>query len=481
MRQHLHFAAAVSAALALFAWWLPAPAVALTGEVTEFTVPAPPSGIATGGDGNIWFTMPSTNLIGRLNPTTGAIATFPAPGGLTHLAAAADGLWASAPGSLVRFSTTGTQTAGVPVASPGHIARSGDGSLWVAQANFGSTLYRIVNGSLAATVSYSCVGASVNARVAAFGDGFVWVTTGSSVLKLNANGPCNGSPPGTGQGNQVISLPGAAGLVRNGSSLAVTSRTAGTVATVSPASGAVSGTTGTFANASELTVDGTGALWVGRSGGSPAVGRVATSAAITPYLLPTSYGAASTLGSDGNVWFAEPAANKLARVRTSTETQTESLTVEGGVLSIARAQAAVTLGTIVQNQTTGQIAIGDLTYENTLSDGLDWSVTVAATDLVSGTPASCTPEDGCIPFTAQTFTPGTSIVPGGPSNATGGTFGGTDPIPGTSFSGPLTVATATATVQGSFTHSGSTTAVSVPGTAKPANDYVGVLQYTITG
>ena len=53
-----------------------------TGAIAEFRVPTvngSPLGIATGSDGNVWFTEDRAGKIGRLNPGTGAIKEFAIP------------------------------------------------------------------------------------------------------------------------------------------------------------------------------------------------------------------------------------------------------------------------------------------------------------------------------------------------------------------------------------------------------------------
>ena len=57
------------------------PAGAVTiGAVTEYSAGisagADPADITVGPDGNLWFTEPSVNRIGRINPTTGVITEY---------------------------------------------------------------------------------------------------------------------------------------------------------------------------------------------------------------------------------------------------------------------------------------------------------------------------------------------------------------------------------------------------------------------
>jgi hypothetical protein len=102
---------------------------------------------------------------------------------------------------------------------------------------------------------------------------------------------------------------------------------------------------------------------------------------------------------------------------------------------------------------------------------------MTSTDWVSG--------GNSIAFTGMTITPGATFVGttgavGTPSVGGGGTFSGSDATPGTTPSSPVTVATAAASVQGVYTQTGSTIAVTVPG-GTPAGVYTGTIAYTITG
>src|SRR5262245_56392152 len=54
----------------------------LSPTITEFPIPTAssgPWGIATGPDGNLWFTETEANKIGMINPTTHATTAFPLP------------------------------------------------------------------------------------------------------------------------------------------------------------------------------------------------------------------------------------------------------------------------------------------------------------------------------------------------------------------------------------------------------------------
>ena len=190
---------------------------------------------------------------------------------------------------------------------------------------------------------------------------------------------------------------------------------------------------------------------------------------------------AAALGAVAVVGFAVPVA--YAGTTSSSSNQGESLTVTAtaGTLSVSTASPTVAFPNTAKGASTGGVNVGDISYTNTLADGSAWSVTVAGTDLLTGTPPS-TCGATCIPFTAENFVPGQTITPMGPTAGSGTQMNllGTDTTPGTTFSTAETIASATSSVQGSFTQSGSTAMVVVPSGADAAA-YSGTLQYTITG
>ncbi|WP_449473926.1 FG-GAP repeat domain-containing protein [Streptomyces tanashiensis] len=150
-----------------------------------------------------------------------------------------------------------------------------------------------------------------------------------------------------------------------------------------------------------------------------------------------------------------------------------------GVLSMEVNLPAVNFGTLTPGTVSTPAGLGSFTYTDTLSTTAPWSVTVATTDLVSGTD-----------------TIGWSnlrITTGGHLNGTGGRWTGiaepgpgghfpegADPQPGTSLSPAVTMATGDGGTRGVFTHDGSTAQWNIPTETAPGS-YSGTLQYTITG
>ena len=159
--------------------------------------------------------------------------------------------------------------------------------------------------------------------------------------------------------------------------------------------------------------------------------------------------------------------------------QTTSLTIEDappppGALTVSVESADVGFGSL-EAGAAAQANVGAITYENTLGNGRSWSAVVAATSLTDGS--------NVVPFTGMTFAPGAQITGEGTgvlSPGVAATFTGADTSPGSTYSDPVTTATAPGSAQGVFTQSGSTAAVQAPAEASPGS-YAGTLQYTITG
>ncbi|MFE2009137.1 FG-GAP repeat domain-containing protein [Streptomyces sp. NPDC059491] len=150
-----------------------------------------------------------------------------------------------------------------------------------------------------------------------------------------------------------------------------------------------------------------------------------------------------------------------------------------GVLSMEVNLPAVNFGTLTPGALSNPAGLGTFTYTDTLSTTAPWSVTVATTDLVSGTDT--------IGWDNLLITTGRSL------NGTGGQWTGTakpgpggyfpqgaDPQPGTSLSPAVTMATGDGDTRGVFTHDGSTAQWKIPTETAPGS-YSGTLQYTITG
>ncbi|MGW6817412.1 FG-GAP repeat domain-containing protein [Streptomyces sp. NPDC055005] len=150
-----------------------------------------------------------------------------------------------------------------------------------------------------------------------------------------------------------------------------------------------------------------------------------------------------------------------------------------GVLSMEVNLPTVNFGTLNPGTAGTPAGLGKFKYTDTLSTTSPWSVTVATTDLVSGTDT--------ISWNNL------KVTVGGHINGTGGSWTGiaqagagghfpegADPQPGTSLSPAVTMASGDGGTRGVFTHDGSTAQWNIPAGTVPGS-YAGTLQYTITG
>jgi len=155
----------------------------------------------------------------------------------------------------------------------------------------------------------------------------------------------------------------------------------------------------------------------------------------------------------------------------------------GGVLSIS-APGPLTLPTLVAGSSTAATNLGSLTWTDTMNDSVVSSVTLAATNLWHAAGAGL-----YIPWADFTIivdpTPvpnvnnsgSTAIVPAGsPYVLTGAPT--TDFC---SYSTPITLATASATSEGSWTQASNQIVIAVPGNTTPGTLFSATIQYTVTG
>jgi streptogramin lyase len=131
-----------------------------TGEITEFPVPTQnqfsPSGITSGPGGNIWYTDPYGNLIGKFTPATGAFTEYPTPTGkLNDLTFGPDGnIWFTDEGGnqIGKMTPDGTVVNMYPIptggSSPFRITTGPDGNLWFSEYSGASVGRVTTNGDI---------------------------------------------------------------------------------------------------------------------------------------------------------------------------------------------------------------------------------------------------------------------------------------------------------------------------------------------
>jgi hypothetical protein len=155
----------------------------------------------------------------------------------------------------------------------------------------------------------------------------------------------------------------------------------------------------------------------------------------------------------------------------------------GGVLSIT-APPTLALPTLVSGSSTAATNLGSLTWTDTMNDAVVSSVTLAATNLWHAAGAGL-----YIPFQDFTITADPAPVPNVNNTGAAPTVPAGSPYvltgaPTTGFaaySDPITLATSSATSEGSWTETGNQISVAVPGNTTPGTTFAATIQYTVTG
>ncbi len=164
-------------------------------------------------------------------------------------------------------------------------------------------------------------------------------------------------------------------------------------------------------------------------------------------------------------------------------TQVVTGSTSGGVLSIS-APGALTLPTLVAGSSTAATNLGSLSWTDTMNDALVSSVTFAATNLWHAAGAGLYIPWGDFTITVDPTpspnamnTGAAAVVPPGSPYVLAGTpttdFG--------TYSTPITLATASATSEGTWTMATNQIVVAVPANTTPATTFTATLQYSVTG
>jgi hypothetical protein len=164
-------------------------------------------------------------------------------------------------------------------------------------------------------------------------------------------------------------------------------------------------------------------------------------------------------------------------------TQTVTGTTGAGVLSIT-APGALTLPALVGGSSTAATNLGSLSWTDTMNDAAVSSVTLAATNLWHAAGAGL-----YIPWARFTITVdptpvanalntgAAAVVPTGSPYVLSGTAT-TDAV---TYCTPITLATGSATSEGTWTLANNQIVVAVPANTTPGTSFTGTIQYTVTG
>jgi streptogramin lyase len=247
------------------------------------------SSIATGSDGNLWFTETSTSLVGRVNTSGTALAqfSFSSGGAPFGIASGADGnLWVTLPGIgasnwIGRITTAGV-SATFPVPSenafPEQGIVAGPGGMWFSEEDTNQIATIPYDGG--AITEYPITHGSEPNAIVPGPDGNLWfvLTDSNSIGSMTPQG------------------------------VSTTYPIAGTTCNPGDPVGIAAGSDGALWF-TESTQDGTGAF----------IGRITTGGTLAylPYPLTNGQPGAMVAGPDEALWFVDMTANVVGRVTTA--------------------------------------------------------------------------------------------------------------------------------------------------------------------
>lgn len=273
-------------------------APAITEYSSGISASSTPYGIASGPDGNLWFTEQTGNRIARITPS-GTVTEFST--GITGavepigIASGADGnLWFTehSANRIGRITPSGTVTefsSGITGQAPARITSGPDGNMWYVYDN-GNYIGRITPSGAITEFPTGISGIFGGRDVTSGPDGNLWFTYNAGIGRMTPSG-------------------------------AVTTFTTG----VTPGS-----------QPSEITSGHDGNLWFTEYSGNR-IGRITTSGTVTEFSSGISGNpqpVGITSGRDGNLWFTEPGTNKIARITTSGKVTEFSAGVSPGWITL---------------------------------------------------------------------------------------------------------------------------------------------------
>jgi streptogramin lyase len=284
-------------------------------------------GVATGPDGNVWFTEDNTGAVGRITPD-GVVTEFSAgltKGGPKGIALGPDGnLWvaeSSGGGAIARITPSGAATeftAGLSVGEPWDIAAGPDGNLWFVMRN-PAVIGRITPEGVITEFTVGLTPGSEPTSIAAGPDGNLWfteaadpgrigrITPAGEISEFSAGLTPNMRPTDITAGPDgklwFTELAGAGAIGRIKTSGEIQEFTEGMTAGMEPMG---------------IAAGNDGALWFTQSRDPGRLGRITTDG------LVTEHGDGLTIdqgpwfiapGPDGNMWFTENGGSgQVARV-----------------------------------------------------------------------------------------------------------------------------------------------------------------------
>jgi hypothetical protein len=164
-------------------------------------------------------------------------------------------------------------------------------------------------------------------------------------------------------------------------------------------------------------------------------------------------------------------------------TQTVTGATGGGILSITP-PVALALPTLVAGSSTAATNLGSVSWTDTMNDAAVSSVTLTTTNLWEAAGAGLN-----IPYADFTITVGPTATPnamnsGSPALVPAGSpyvLTGAPTADNTTYSTPITLATASATSEGTWTEAANQISIAVPANTTPGTTFLATIQYTVTG
>jgi hypothetical protein len=164
-------------------------------------------------------------------------------------------------------------------------------------------------------------------------------------------------------------------------------------------------------------------------------------------------------------------------------TQVVTGTTQGGVLSIT-APGAMVLPTLIGGSTTAATSLGSVSWTDTLNDSVVSSVTLAATNLWHAAGAGLYIPWADFTITVDPSVTGNAMNTGSAATVPAGspyTLAGTATTDFATYSTPITLATESATSEGTWTQAANQIVVAVPANTTPGTLFAATIQYTVTG
>lgn len=304
-------------------WTLPA-ASAATADVTEYSDGisggASPYGIATGPDGNLWFTENTGGRIGRLDPTTGVVTEFSAgissSPGLWGIAAGPDGnVWfaESQASRIGRITPDGTVTEYPTGGVPTGVTAGPDGNVWFTEYS-GNRIGRI-DPTTGVIREYGIPSAgALPWSITAGPDGNLWFTE-KGVARIGRINPTTGVVTEyrlTGDAGPLVIASGPDG------NLWFTEYSGARIGRIDPTTGVVTefSISTPLPRPQGIVAGPDGNMWF-TEWAADRIGRITPDGEITdfavgnqnlvkPYLI--------TAGPNGDLWFTENPGNQIARM-----------------------------------------------------------------------------------------------------------------------------------------------------------------------